>query len=271
MADVAVADIRSTAFLREKPEKAAVSAEQRKALRKRLFIAFGALLAVLGLAYGGWWYLAGLRYISTDDAYVGADSAQITPQISGTISGVSVTNTAHVKRGQILVTIDPADTRLAYEQAQANYAQTVRRVQQYFANAAQAAAQVTARGADVTRANEDYNRRVALSRAGAVAAEQVTDYRNNYETAQANLVAARQVLLAQQALIRGTDVAHNPEVLAAKAAVDTAKLNLSRTILRAPFDGVIAQKNVQIGQRVQLGQSLMSVVPVRSVYVDANF
>jgi membrane fusion protein (multidrug efflux system) len=271
MADVAVADIRTTAFLREKPEKAAVSAEQRKTLRKRLFIAFGAFLAILGLAYGGWWYWTGLRYISTDDAYVGADSAEITPQINGTISGVSVTNTAHVKRGQALVTIDPADTELAYEQAQATYAQTVRRVQQYYSNAAQAAAQVTARASDVTRANQDYNRRVALSRAGAIADEQVTDFRNTYETAQADLVAARQSLASQEALIRGTDVAHNPEVLAAKSAVDTAKLNLSRTILRAPFDGVVAQKNVQIGQRVQLGQALMSVVPVNSVYVDANF
>jgi membrane fusion protein (multidrug efflux system) len=72
-------------------------------------------------------------------------------------------------------------------------------------------------------------------------------------------------------LIRGTDVSHNPEVLAAKAALDTAKLNLTRTVLRAPFDGVVAQKNVQIGQRVQLGQVLMSVVPVTRVYVDANF
>jgi membrane fusion protein (multidrug efflux system) len=271
MADAAVADIRSTAFLREKPEKQMDAAARRKALRKRLFIVFGALLAVLGLAYGGWWYWTGLRYISTDDAYVGADSAQITPQINGTIANVTVSNTAHVKRGQVLVTIDPADTQLAYAQAEATYAQTVRRVEQYFANAAEAAAQVTARSSDVTRANQDYNRRVALSRAGAIADEQVTDYRNTYETAQASLVAAKQTLASQQALIRGTDIAHNPEVLAAKAARDTAKLNLSRTVIRAPFDGVVEQKNVQIGQRVQVGQALMSVVPVGSVYVDANF
>jgi membrane fusion protein, multidrug efflux system len=271
MADAAVADIRSTAFVREKPEKQVDTAARRKMLRKRLFIAFGAFLAIVGLAYGGWWYWTGLRYISTDDAYVGADSAQITPQINGTVASVAVSNTAHVKGGQALVTIDPADTQLAYEQAEATYAQTVRRVQQYFANAGQAAAQIAARASDVTRASQDYDRRVALARAGAIANEQVTDFRNTYETAEADLVAARQTLASQEALIRGTDVAHNPEVLAAKSAVDTAKLNLSRTVLRAPFDGVIAQKNVQIGQRVQLGQALMSVVPVNSVYVDANF
>src|ERR1041385_6612736 len=130
MADVTVADIRSSAFLREKPEKQLDAAARRKALRKQLFIALGALLAVLALAYGGWWYWTGLRFISTDDAYVGADSAQITPQINGTVNNVTVTNTMHVKRGQVLVTIDPADTQLGFEQAQATYAQTVRQVEQ---------------------------------------------------------------------------------------------------------------------------------------------
>src|SRR5207244_12926295 len=85
------------------------------------------------------------------------------------------------------------------------------------------------------------------------------------------LVAARETLAAQQALIRGTDVDHNPEVLQAKAAVDTARLNLARTVIRAPFDGVVAQKTAQIGQRVEIGQVLMAVVPVDRAYVNANF
>jgi membrane fusion protein (multidrug efflux system) len=187
------------------------------------------------------------------------------------VNNVTVTNTMHVKRGQTLVTIDPADTQLAFEQAQATYAQTVRQVEQNFANSGQAAAQVEARKSDVTRALQEYNHRIALQQADAIAAEQVTEFRNAYETAQANLVAAQQTLVAQQALIRGADVAHNPQVLAAKSAVDTASLNLSRTVIRAPFDGVVAQRNVQTGQRVQVGQALMSIVPVGSVYVDANF
>jgi membrane fusion protein (multidrug efflux system) len=274
MADAAVADMRTSAYLREKPEKKTVvvdPATRRKNLRRRLFIAFGALLAVLALAFGGWWYLDARNYVSTDDAYVGADSAEITPQINGTVSGVTVTDTQHVKRGQVLVTIDPADTQLAYEQAQSNYAQAVRQVEQDFANTGQAAAQVTARKSDVVRAQQEYVHRIALANANAIATEQVTEFKNAYETAQANLAAAQQTLAAQQALIRNADVAHNPQVLSAKAAMDTTKLNLSRTVIRAPFDGVVAQKNVQIGQRVQVGQTLMSVVPVNRTYVDANF
>ena len=271
MADAAFADTSTSAYLREEPKRAVDPAARRKLLRKRMFISFGALLALVGLTYGVWWYVNAQGYISTDDAYVDADSAQITPQINGTVSEVRVSDTTHVTKGQVILRIDPSDAQLAYEQAQASYAQTVRRVEQYFANAAQAAAQVTARSSDVTRASQDYQRRVELGRGGFIATEQVTDYRNTYETARADLAAAQQSLVAQQALIRGTDVTHNPEVLVAKAALDTAALNLSRTEIRAPFDGVVAQKNVQIGQRVQVGQALMSVVPVTSVYVDANF
>lgn len=272
MTNAALAAPGLSAFVRQKQAAGTADpAVRRRRLRKRLFGAFGAVLLVGAAAAGGRWYWIGQRYISTDDAYVDADNAQITPQINGTIAEVPVTDTTHVTRGQVLVRIDTADAQLAYAQAQANYAQTLRRVQQYFANAAEAAAQVAARSSDLTRASADYNRRVALSRAGAIAAEQVTDYRNQFETAQANLAAARQTLAAQQALIHGVDADHNPEVLAAKAALDTAKLNLSRTVIRAPFDGVVAQKNAQIGERVQVGQVLMSVVPVSRVYVDANF
>ena len=269
MANAAFAD--PAISLRDERKAPVDPATRRKTLRNRLFLGFGALLVLAAVAYGSWWYIVGQRYISTDDAYVNADSAQITPQINGTVSEVAVSDTMHVKRGRVLVRIDPADAQLASEQAEATYAQTIRRVEGYFANAAQAAAQVTARNSDVSRANQDYGRRVSLAKAGAIANEQVTDYRNTYDTARANLVAAQQTLAAQQALIRGTDVAHNPEVLAAKAALDTAKLAVSRTVIRAPFDGVVAQKVVQIGQRVQLGQALMSVVPVNSAYVDANF
>ena len=271
MADVAVADLRSSAFLRQKPEKTFDADARRKLLRKRLFVAFGALLLVAAAGLGGWWYWAGQRYISTDDAYVDATEAQITPQIDGTISAVPVTDTMHVKRGQVLLRLDPADTELAFAQAQANYAQAVRRVQQYFANADEAAAQVEARASDVKRATLDYDRRVALAQAGAIAAEQLSNARNALETARAALVAAQQTVASQQALIRGTDVDHNPEVLAAKAALDKAQLDYSRSVIVAPIDGVVAQNKAQLGQRVHVGDVMMSVVPVKDAYVDANF
>ncbi len=234
-------------------------------------MAFGTMLLLGAFAGGAWWYEVAQRYVSTDDAYVDADSAEITPQINGTILEVPVTDTTHVKRGEVLVRIDPSDSQLALAQAEANYGQAVRHVRQYFANAGEAKAQIAARRSDVTRTRLDFDRRATLAQQNAISAEQLSTARNAYETAEADLVAARETLASQQALIHGSDVDHNPEVLAAKAALDTAKLNLSRTVIRAPFDGVVAQKTAQIGQRVQLGQTLMSVVPVKSAYVDANF
>jgi membrane fusion protein (multidrug efflux system) len=271
MADVAIGAADASPYLSAKPSGQIDSVARRKNLRKRLFIGLAALLAMAAVGGGTRWLEVSHRYVSTDDAYVDADSAQVTPQIGGTIQQVPVTDTTHVRRGQVLVRLDPADSRLALAEAEANYGQAVRRVRQYYANAAEASAQVDAQISDVTRAKLDYGRRLALARQNAISAEQLSTARNAFETAEAGAAAARQSLAAQQALIHGTDVDHNPEVLAAKAAVDTAKLNLGRTVIRAPFDGVIAQKTAQIGQRVQVGQALMSVVPVNRAYVDANF
>jgi membrane fusion protein (multidrug efflux system) len=271
MTDVAIADGDFSAFVREKPKPAVDPAARRKTLRKRLFAIFGAVLAVAGVGAAARWWLISQRYVSTDDAYVAADSAQVTPQIGGTIRAVPVTDTTHVGRGQVLVQIDPSDAQLALAQAEANYGQALRRVRQYFANADEAAAQIAGKSSDVERASLDYQRRLALMQQGAIAAQDLSNAKNTLDTARAGLVAARETLAAQQALIHGSDVEHNPEVLAAKAAVDTARLNLSRTAIRAPFDGVIAQKTAQIGQRVDVGQVLMSVVPVNRAYVDANF
>ena len=241
MTDIALS--APATYAQEKSAQSLDAGERRKLLRKRLFILFGALLVVGAAAYGGWWLWLGQRYISTDDAYVAADSAAITPQVAGTIRDVLVTDTMHVKRGDILVRLDPADSELAYAQGQANYAQAVRRVRQYFANAAQAEAQVVARGSDLKRATLDYHRRVVLAQGGWIANEQLTTQRNTFETASADLTAAQQTLAAQQALITGADVDHNPEVLAAKAALERARLDLARTVIRAPIDGVVAQNS----------------------------
>ena len=82
---------------------------------------------------------------------------------------------------------------------------------------------------------------------------------------------AQQQLAARQSLVQGTDTEHNPEVVAAKAALDKALLDLDRTALRAPVDGVVASRHAQIGQRIKVGATLMSVVPLMDAYVDANF
>ncbi|MGB8364996.1 MAG: HlyD family efflux transporter periplasmic adaptor subunit [Rhizomicrobium sp.] len=249
-----------------------LSASQLRSFwRRRLFAVLGGMIAVVAIASVSWWYVVSLGSVSTDDAYVDASVADITPLINGPVRDVAVHDTQNVKRGDVLVVIDPSDEQIAVAQAEANYSQALRHVRQDFANAAAAAAQVDAREADLRRAQLDDRRRVALASTGAVSGDELTTAKNALETAKANLDGAKGQLAAQLALIQGKTVENNPEVLAAKAALDAARLALSRTVIRAPVDGIVAQNQVQIGQRVEVGTTLMTIVPVSQVYVDANF
>ena len=239
--------------------------------RKRLLIALGVGAVAVATLTGTRWYLESLSTISTDDAYVDAPLAEITPQIDGTILEVLVTDTQHVQRGDLLVRLDPADADLAVQQARANYEQALRRVEQYNANVNAGLANVAGKRSNLRRAELDLRRRVGIRETGAVSAEEISNARNTVDAARSELAIAGQQLAAQRTLTQGTDTEHNPEVLAAKAALDRALLDLDRTAIRAPVDGVVASRHAQIGQRVKLGSTLMSVVPLMDAHVDANF
>jgi len=267
------------------PPPPGVQARRRPA-RRRLFALLGTTVAVAALGYGAWWTLSGSRHVETDNAYVEASSAQITPLVSAAIVRVPVIDTQKVKAGDILVVLDDADARLALAQAEAQLAQTERKVDGYYANDAALAAQTEARVAqiasarsDLERARSEYERRQALARSGAVSGEELSGAKTTLAAAQAALAAAEAQELAAKgardvnaALIRGAGGASaNPEIAQARAKVEQAKLDLGRTIIRAPIDGVVAKNTAQVGQRVQVGAPLMSVVPVETAYVNANF
>ncbi len=244
---------------------------QRKRKRKYLLLGLAGVVKVGLLAGGAYWELVASHHISTDNAYVGAANAQISPQVSGAIADVRVDNTQTVRRGDILATIDPADAHLTVAKAEADYARALQRVSQYFAQESAAAAQVRAREADFARAKADYDRRKGLGETGAVSAEEVSTTRAIFEAARANLNAAEQSLQSARALTQGSTVNAHPETNAAHAVLQAAQLDLARTVIVAPIDGVVAQRNVQVGQRVAPGQALMTVTPIAEAYVDANF
>lgn len=251
------------------------------------------------LAGGGWYVLHDSGHVSTDNAYVGADSAQVTPLISAAVVDVRVVNTQYVRKGDILLRLDDSDSRLALEKAEAAYLKARRQYAQSSATSGSLAAQVGAREADigqahaqltaaqsaVEKAKADLDRREHLAGDGFVSREELTSYRNAYVSAQSNLRqaqaaiaqaeasrgAAQQTYQANQALIAGTSIETSPDVAAAKAALDQAKLDLERTVIRAPMDGVVTNRQVQVGQRIAAGTSVMTIVPVGTVYVDANF
>jgi membrane fusion protein, multidrug efflux system len=239
--------------------------------RWRWLIGAGSSFAVIALAYALYWAQV-LRYRqSTDDAYVGGNVVQITPQISGTVVAIGADDTQFVKAGQALVRLDQADAKVALDQAEAQLARTVRDVRNLYATSAQLQAAVQVNETDLAAAQSDLARRRQLGASGAVSGEELQHATDAAKAAGAGLAAARQQLAANRARVDGTTLENHPQVRDAAAAVRAAYLTFSRTELPAPVAGFVARRNVQLGQRVSPGTPLMAVVPLEQVWVDANF
>jgi membrane fusion protein (multidrug efflux system) len=239
--------------------------------RRRWLLAAGAVVAVAAIGWGTRWALA-LRFEeSTDDAYVNGNVVQITPQISGTVVSIGADNTQFVRAGQTVVQLDRADAKVALDQAEAQLARTVREVRNLFSTSEQLAASLQVREADLATASQDLARRERLADSGAISGEELQHARDAFSGAQAAVLSARQQLAANRARVDGTTVESHPDVLNAAAAVRAAYLTYARTRLPAPVSGFIAQRSVQLGQRVNPGNPLMAIVPLDQVWVDANF
>jgi len=260
---------------------AAVSPRKRKAL----FLGLAGTVALAGGAFAVYQNAFAAKHVQTDNAYVDAESAQVTALTSGPVAQVRVVDTQAVKKGDVLVVLDDTDRRLELEQAQAALGQIERRVRGYEANNGALSGQLAAREADLIRAKAElqraqveYDRRTPLAGTGAVSGEEVTSFKTALEAAQAayaqaegNVRAAQGAHLANDVLIAGAPLEQNPEVTAARFHAEQAQVALERTVVRAPVDGVVTRRSVQVGQMVQPGTPLMTVVPVQQAYVSANY
>ncbi|WP_313808897.1 HlyD family efflux transporter periplasmic adaptor subunit [Sphingobium sp.] len=268
-------------------------------LRTKLLTGIAATVLLAAAGYGGWYAFIGSHHVETDNAYVGADTAQVTPMVAGQVTEVLKSDTQPVRRGEIIVRLDDSDARITLATAEADLAKARRQYGQAFATSDALTAQMRARNADIAstraqlaaaqaafdKARVDYDRRQKLVANGAVSGDELTIATNSLASARASVEQARAAvvqatsqqgaaagnLAANDALIRGATADTAPDVLAAAARVRQARLDLERTVIRAPVDGVIASRAVQVGQRVAPGATVMRIVPVQSLYVDANF
>ncbi|WP_454825080.1 EmrA/EmrK family multidrug efflux transporter periplasmic adaptor subunit [Paraburkholderia xenovorans] len=239
--------------------------------RKRMMTLLVIVILIAAIAYGLYYFLVARFHEDTDDAYVNGNVVQITPQVTGTVVAVNADDTQTVKAGDPLVVLDPADARVALEQAEANLAQTVRQVRGLFADDNQYQAQVAQRQSDLSRAQDDLKRRLTVAQTGAVSQEEISHARDAVKSAQAAVDAAQQQLASNRALTANTTIANHPNVQAAAAKVRDAYLSNARNNLPAPVTGYVAKRSVQVGQRVSPGTPLMAIVPLGGVWVDANF
>jgi membrane fusion protein (multidrug efflux system) len=239
--------------------------------RRRGFLLLGAVVVLAGLAYGAYWYLDARFYESTDDAYVSGDIVAVTSRENATVVALYADNTQTVKRGQLLIEMDPAVVNVNLAAAEANLARAVRTVRGEFSRAASSGAQVQQAQVQLALAQTDYQRRQAASADGAVSAEELAHARDSVRAAQAAVDAALGGHQQNLSQIQGTDVANNPDVLSAEAALRNAVIAQGHMRVVAPVDGVVAQRTVQVGQQVAAGTPLLAVVPLNNVWVDANF
>lgn len=196
-----------------------------KSIRIKLFTYLGVILLIFVTLYYCYYHFIASNSVSTNNAYVGAEIAQITPEINGSILKINCKNTDLVKQNEILVILDDTDAKLALAEAKAN----LQKLQ-----------------AMLEQTKQDYERRINLSKTGAISNEEISKTKNALTSAQASFDAGN-------------------------VAVQKAKINLARTVIRSPISGIVAKRQAQFGQRVPIGFSLMSIIPAYNLHVDANF
>lgn len=267
--------------------------------RRRGLLAVALVTLLVGAGAGLWWLVVGRWEATTSDAYVNADIARVSALTSGTVKAVAVHAGQQVRQGNLLVELDDSDARIALAQAEATLDKAVRGarglsgtalaaqagVQQHRSDAQTARANLAAADSALAKARSDLERQSALARQGFVSPETLTALRTAVQAAQASRDAAASAVESAQAStgraqaqaqaataqVDGGPLAAQPDVALAAAGVRQAVLALARTRILAPVDGVAGPRSVQIGERVSAGTTVISVVPLGGVWVDANF
>ena len=228
------------------------------------------IVPALLLIGGAYMWLTSGGSVSTDDAQVKQDIVSVSPQVAGPIEQVYVKNGARVTRGQLLFRIDPAPFQVALENAEAQLAAARLQTMQLQTQAAGTGADITGAAANLKIKQNALSRQSALLKQGFTTRADYEDALNEVRTAETQLADARaRAANASAALAPGGD---QPQIAQAQAAVDKAKLDLSRTEIRAPMDGVVENAdNLQIGQMAVTGIGMLSLVHSQTAWVEANF
>ncbi|HLX36140.1 MAG TPA: HlyD family secretion protein [Candidatus Binataceae bacterium] len=276
---------------------------------RRALLAIVIVAALLAIAPAIHYYDYYSTHVSTDDAYVDGTVALVSTRVAGTVSAVYVEDNWTVKRGDLLVTLDPSDFQVRVNQAQAQLARAKQTVDEMFAQVKAAQAGLSLADSQAKQAKLDYDRAEKLRKAGIVSNEFYDQAVTALKMGDANVALAQhEVAQANAALGEPTnnsatpvsdvvpqhsdgandDAAQDearqreenldddsrydrPVVQQARAALQQAKLDLAYTRITAPFDGMITHKSVHVGHRVQPGEPLMADVPMQHLYVIANF
>lgn len=243
----------------------------KKRQRKFWLLLLTFIFVIIGVAYLVYWFLVLRHHQETDDAYVAGNQVQIMAQVSGSVNSVTFDNTDFVRKGDVLLTLDPTDAEQAFERAKTALANSVRQTHQLVINGKQYQANIALRKSELSKVENDLKRRIVLGNADAIGREELQHARDAVDNAKAALEVAVQQYNANQAMVLNTPLDKQPAVLQAAAQMRDAWMALQRTRIVSPITGFVSRRSVQVGAQISPGMPLMAVVAPDHVWVDANF
>ena len=252
------------------PTQATEAQPAKNGNRAKVLTIIALVFSVIGIAYAVYYFLYARFHEETDDSYVGGNLVYVNSVVSGTVIGIGADDNQPVKAGQALIHLDHADSTVALADAEARLGETVRTIRQQYRAVDEAGAVVEQRKTDLARTSDDLSRRTPLAGTESESGEDLAHARSAVAAAKDALNVAQKQLASARVAVDGTTLRQHPSLLRARAAYLQAWLATQRNDIPAPIDGIVARRSVQVGQRVSPGTSLMAVVPLSGVWVDAN-
>jgi membrane fusion protein (multidrug efflux system) len=250
-------------------EKADRSSRRRRFMRRGLFA-----LLPFALIAGAYWYVTGGQLMSTDDAYVQADTVGISTDVSGIVQGVEVANNQHVDPGQVLYRLDPRQFQIALDNAKANLAQTALTIDAMKQDYTRMLSDAAAQQAQVELDQVTYDRYAALAPSGDVTKASYDQTRFTLQLDKSKLKSLRQQASSQLARLDGNPdvpVTQHPQYLQARTQVDEAERQLDHTVVRAPFAGIVTNvPSITPGKYLVASTTAFYLVDTDHIWVDAN-
>jgi membrane fusion protein (multidrug efflux system) len=239
--------------------------------RNRWLLGITALLLLIGIGVLLYWLIIGRFYVVTQDAYVHGNQVMLTPQVAGGVRAIYADETDFVMQGQLVVTLDCLDLQLVFEERKARLAEVVREVKELFENVTAKTAAVAVQEAELRQAKLDLMHREPLVLSGAVSIEEFEQYRTNVDVLVSQVrFATQELIMAAQRVVNTTPATH-PRVLEAITNFREAYLDCIRCQVLSPVTGYIAKRTVQVGDRVNLGDTLLIIVPLDELWLEANY
>ena len=257
----------------EKPEYSKAPTNRRRRSRTLIRLTLMVLGPLAVIIVGGYYYVVGGRYVSTENAYVKADKIAISTNIPGRVIEVLISDNEKVEAGQLLFRLNPEPYQIALNQATANLDGIKTEIRELQAVYRQKQAELKVQQSDLSYFQSEFDRQVKLKQRGVVSQSRLDEARRNVNGTKQRILAIRQEIFRALARLGGdlsSQIKEHPLVQEALAARERAALRLSWTRVRAPDTGIVTNISLEPGEFVREGTPIFSVVGTNDIWVEAN-